>query len=86
MLKFSDSTIVRESDDGALMLDTRRGTYWHLNETGLRLVRAVRAGKSVDDVASEIAREHGVERTVVRNDLDSLIADMKRAKLLSGRV
>jgi hypothetical protein len=76
--------IVDESS-GAFLLDTRKGVYWHLNQSGVRLVSALAEGRSVDDVVAEVAAEFSVDPEMVRADCMALLKELRKARLIEKK-
>lgn len=85
MLTLRDTVALSDLEEGALLLDTARGVYWHLNEAGARIVRGIKNGETVDDISFSLADELGVERERVREDTLCVLRAMKKARLLEGR-
>jgi DNA-directed RNA polymerase delta subunit len=75
-----------EVEDGRVVLDTKQGTYWHLNTTAMTLLEELGRGRRFDDVVQEIARTTGVDEARVRADHLGLIKELRRAKLIDGNL
>lgn len=71
-----------ETEDGAVLLDTVRGVYWHLDGVGVQFIIGIREGKSFDQVVTLIATDYGVDRERVRHDVDGLVRNLKKARLI----
>lgn len=84
MVQLREGLQIVEVDDGKVVLDTKRGTYWHLNGTAITMLEELGRGRAFDDLVSEIARDVGVDETQVRTDHLALLKELRRAKLIDG--
>ncbi|MER7210026.1 PqqD family peptide modification chaperone [Streptosporangium sp. NPDC000239] len=75
-----------EVEDGKVILDTRRGVYWHLNQTAITMVEELGRGRALDDLVGQIARETGADAERVRSDHLALFDELRRAKLIEGKL
>lgn len=83
-MKLAKGVVIAEADEGMILLDGRRGRYWHLNETGLRLLRELISGKSLEESAARVATEFGADEYKVVQDCRTLVRDLAKAKLVRG--
>lgn len=67
-----------------ILLDSRRGVYWHLNTEGMRFLEALQAGISVDDFVSEVANQTGADLETVRKDHAQTLRTLVSARLVTG--
>jgi hypothetical protein len=75
--------IFRQVESDAVLLDTRRGTYFGLNETGTLLWRALDPGPaSMADLESTLTRAFGGAPAALRVDLEAWVLDLERSDLL----
>lgn len=79
------SVELTESEDGSILLDTARGVYWHLNGVGAQFVRGIQEGKSLNQVTALIAEHYNVDPETVKRDIDALLRDLKKARLIEVR-
>jgi len=86
MVRLKASVTMSADEDGALLLDTRRGTYWHLNPVGVKLAEALDAERSLDELVQAVTSEFDVDPDVARRDVRRLLKDMKKARLVEGRI
>ena len=84
MVKLRANTRMVENENGVLLLDVRRGNYWHLNVVAKFMVDALISGRGSDEVVSEMALRFQVDAATVHEDLKRLVHDLKKAKLVEG--
>ena len=75
-LRCADAVHSRRFDDEIVILDLANGEYFALDDVGARLWSALEAGRTVEEVAHEIAAEYDVpvDRAIV--DLAALSDDL----------
>lgn len=78
----STAALVREMDDGAVILDLDRGTYFGLDPVGTRIWQLLGQGNCLDEIASRILDEYEVDRKTVEQDLEKLVADLEERGLV----
>jgi len=66
----------REFDGELVLLDLARGDYYGLDAIGARLWHGLVAGRTVADIAAEIAPDYDVEPEVLRRDLVALLVEL----------
>lgn len=71
-----------ESEDGAVLLDTVRGVYWHLDGVGMHFIRGIREGRTVDQIVTLIAKDYNVDQEMVTRDVNELVRGLKKARLI----
>ncbi|MFI7447320.1 PqqD family peptide modification chaperone [Nonomuraea sp. NPDC049714] len=81
-MKLKPGVKLVDETSGAFLLDTRKGVYWHLNPSGMRLISALSEGRSVEDVVGEVAAEFSVDPDIVRADCMALLKELGRARLI----
>lgn len=74
------------SDDGQVVLDTRRGVYWHLNDAAIALLQHLGEGKSLDEHVAGVAQRTGADQARVRADYLYLVDELRHEKLIEGDV
>jgi hypothetical protein len=72
----------REFDGELVLLDLARGDYYGLDTIGARLWRGLMEGRTVADIATEIAPEYDVEPATLRSDLVELLRDLAEKGLV----
>ena len=75
-LKTSRHVYAREFDGDLVLLDLGKGQYYGLDTIGARLWAGIGSGRTVADVAAELAPEYEVDAEVVRADLLELLRDL----------
>ena len=50
MVQLRPDLRIVEVDHGKVVLDTRRGVYWHLNEAAITVLEQLSRGRTVDDL------------------------------------
>jgi hypothetical protein len=69
--------------DGAVILDTKRGTLSRLNSTGRYVWEALKRGDEVPIIAERLSRETGAPASEVEQDIRAFAEDLK-AQMLIG--
>ena len=78
----SDITIT-DIEEGAVLLDGRRGRYWHVNGTGAVVLRALLDGEAPEAIAARIAATAPVDETKARADVTALVTALSAASLVN---
>lgn len=76
--------IFTETEEGTILLDGKRGKYWHINGTGLAVLRDLLAGETLEVVALRVAQEYNVNPAIVLEDSRVLLQDLTKAGLVKG--
>ena len=72
--------------DGAVLLDTSREQYFGLNGVGARIWTLLPTSRSLDELCSTLATEFdGATSEGIRGDVETLLAELAAAGLLSGQ-
>ncbi|MBO0901797.1 PqqD family protein [Cellulomonas sp. zg-ZUI222] len=66
-----------------MLLDTHKGVYWHLNEAAMTFVDELAKGVAVDDYVRAVAGQTGTDEARVRADHLQLLAEFRKAKLVT---
>ncbi|GGM47284.1 hypothetical protein GCM10011608_35030 [Micromonospora sonchi] len=82
MIRLKQGLSIVEVEDGKVLLDTRRGVYWHLNGTAITMLEELERGRDFDDLMKEIATTVGVDEQQIRNDHLALIEELREAKIV----
>ncbi|GAB2789794.1 lasso peptide biosynthesis PqqD family chaperone [Amycolatopsis magusensis] len=80
-LELENSVSQAETDGGLALLDERSGQYWQLNETAGLVLRLLLGGASEEEAVVELTNRYQVEPIQAGNDVCSLVASLKKAKL-----
>ncbi len=70
------------NQDGAAILDIRRGQISTLNPTGAYVWRALENGMSLDEIVQSLARETNTDPEVIRTDTDLFLKQLAQVHLL----
>ena len=72
-----------ELDGELVLLDLVRGEYFGLDEVGTRAWHFFQTGRTVREVAQQLASSYDVELETVTLDLASFVRDLEAAGLLT---
>jgi hypothetical protein len=81
----SGDVLVQKTAERVVLLDTRRGEYYSLDEVGARIWELCDGKRSRADIASVLVNEYDVEPAVLQSDLDNLLDKLSKAKLIAFR-
>jgi hypothetical protein len=70
------------NQDGAAILDTKRGTISTLNTTGAFIWEALVRGETIEAITDSLARQTGENLAVVRRDVRVFIDELKEQHML----
>jgi hypothetical protein len=82
MYKVSDTVRSTHSQDGAVVLDIRRGEMFNLNPVGSRILELLKSGSTEADVIDEISRQFSTDRGVVERDVQEFVASLQEHRLI----
>lgn len=82
MYRLTRHAVLTDADGGAIVLDTRRGTYWQLNSTALWILRHLEEGASPEDAARRIAEDTGACPGTVARDVGAVVRQLLAAGIL----
>lgn len=69
--------------DEAVLLSTRDGQYYGLNEVGARIWRLVQKPRSVAEIADAVLSEYsGIERVECEQQVMSFVTELARRRLI----
>jgi len=71
-----------EVDDGLVLLDQRKGSYWHLNGTGAMALRLLLAGSSPQEAAAQITERFPDAADRALTDVEALLRASREARLV----
>ena len=69
-------------NDETVVLDMSSGVYFGLSPVASRFWKLLSEGRSREAIEGTLLEEFEVEPEVLRNDLDSLLADLEGKKLI----
>ncbi|MGI5340170.1 lasso peptide biosynthesis PqqD family chaperone [Streptomyces sp. CA-181903] len=82
MLKISPHVVLTKTEDAAVLLDKKSGTYFRVNPTGTAVFEMLAAGCTPDEVVGELCARHPEAAGRIPGDVARLIDTMRRAKVL----
>lgn len=72
-------------DDGMTLLDSRRGTLFHLTPSGAMIVDALAEhDATLDTVADALTRQYGISKDRARADVLGLVNELRSRGLVTG--
>jgi hypothetical protein len=83
-MKTTDGLRTIQHEDGAAVLDIRRGVISALNETGAYIWNSLQQGDSVETIVVNLVHETGIATDIVEADVNAFLSDLKRQNLLSA--
>ncbi|MFJ2620318.1 PqqD family peptide modification chaperone [Glutamicibacter sp. NPDC087344] len=69
-------------DNGANLLDGKRGTYFQLNATGSIILHRLLSGETIGEIASYLSSEFSVDSVSCAQDIESLANLLKKKGLV----
>lgn len=82
MYRVSESVRSTYGQDGAIVLDVRRGQMFNLNFVGSRILELLQGGFPQTQIVEEIIREFGAGRDRVENDVREFLEILKKNRLI----
>jgi len=83
MVCLREGVEIVDVEEGRVLLDTRKGVYWHLNDAAVAFLEALAAGRGVDEHVRAVASATGVDEQRVRSDHQGLLREFRRARLVT---
>ena len=81
----SKDVLVQKTAERVVLLDSRRGEYFSLDEVGARIWQLCDGKHSRADIVRDLCEEYDVEPGVLQSDLDGLLTKLAKARLISFR-
>jgi len=81
-LRAAPDVLSRTLDGEAVLLDLQSGTYFGLNEVGTQIWERVAAGATVAEIRAHVLEKFEVDAATVDRDLEELVAELTRRKLV----
>jgi hypothetical protein len=81
-LQLASHVSLSQTDDGAVLLDERTGSYWQLNGSGCVALRALLSGEDVSGAVQLILDRHDVDPDEARRDVAALVRELSHARLV----
>jgi Coenzyme PQQ synthesis protein D (PqqD) len=84
MYRVSEGIRSTHGQDGAIVLDIRRGQMFNLNFVGSRILGLLETGATECAMVDEISQKFEVSRDVAESDVREFIESLKLQHLLEG--
>jgi hypothetical protein len=78
----SDRVVWRDIEGEAVILNLDTGYYYNLNAIGSLIWRLLDEKKDISKIIETISKDYNISVNRAKKDLDSLISDLKKEKLL----
>ncbi|WP_158896204.1 lasso peptide biosynthesis PqqD family chaperone [Amycolatopsis anabasis] len=73
-----------DTEHGIVLLDGRTGRYYQLNPTGTRILHALEAGHTPEQIATQLADLHHLDPDQARHDVEAITTHLHTANLLEN--
>jgi hypothetical protein len=83
-LRPSDDVISRRVGDESVLVHLQSNTMYSLNSTGARAWELLSEGHDQEMIETTLSDEYGIDRAEARRELETLIDDLKRHRLVEG--
>jgi hypothetical protein len=71
-----------EADNQVVILQYETGTYFTLNEVGMKIWKLLEQGKTLQEILDELLREYDVRQEQLRQDLLNVVNQLKERGLI----
>jgi hypothetical protein len=85
MYRVSDTVRSTHNQDGAIVLDIRKGQIFKANFVGSRILELLTSGSTESAIVEEISREFGVGRELAKTDVRQFLQTLKKCDLVEER-
>lgn len=82
MITFPKSVMVSRLDEELVLMDTKGGHYFSLNESATEMLDLLMKGTSIENLSKLIASKYLVSIDQVIEDLNKLISELQSKELL----
>jgi hypothetical protein len=82
MYRLSDKVRSTHSQDGAIVLDVRRGQMFNLNFVGSRILELLKSGSTESGIVDQVSHEFGISRDLAENDVRAFLQNLKKCHLV----
>jgi len=82
-VELSSEVLFQDIEGEAVLLDLSSGQYFGLNEVGTRFWQHARELDDVDTIVARLLEEFEVEESVLEEDLEGFLGEMREAGLLT---
>lgn len=81
-LRLAEDIRLTETEQGAVLLDTRRGKYFQLNPTAVYTLRGLLDGAELPEVVARLAGHYQTDPERITADVTRVLTDLRAAKLV----
>ena len=81
-MRLRKGVTLTETEDGAVLLDERSGTYWQLNSSGALTLSTLLSGGSDEQASEAVARRYPVDSGRALADVRALVSALRAARLV----
>jgi hypothetical protein len=74
--------VTQATESGAVLMNETTGDCFELNHVAADIWKAVCAGKSADAIVTELATTYGIEESVAKGDVETLLTNLARHGLV----
>jgi hypothetical protein len=85
MYRVSNTVRSTHNEDGAILLDIRKGQIFNVNFVGSRILELLKSGSTESAIIEEISREFGVGRELAKTDVRQFLQALKKCDLVEER-
>ena len=78
----SEDVLMRALEGEAVLLDLASGTYFGLNDVGVRVWELIETGATIGAMRKVLVEEFEVEETTLATDLTALLGDLEKRGLV----
>ena len=70
--------VMRDIDEGLLLVNLRTGATWKLNQVGAEICRRLDGATDAASIAAELDRRYQVGSEKLRHDIDALLKELQQ--------
>jgi hypothetical protein len=82
MYRVPDTVHSTHSQDGAIVLDVRRGQMFRLNFAASRILELLKSGYTESGIVDELCQDFGVSQDLAENDVREFLQNLKKCHLV----
>ena len=82
LYQISNDVMVREVDDGAVLLELEKGVYYGLDPIGLRIWHMISEQRSIGTICEQLNLEYDVSQNKLSSDVINLLGELEQNGLV----
>jgi hypothetical protein len=82
ILSLADHATFDATDEAGIILDTRDGVYFHLNDTATVMLEVALECDTLDQVVARLVERVDASADTLRDDVERLVAELRARELL----